>query len=119
MKKTLFVALCVVSVSVFAQKQITVLEDTFAMSKGTQTGFQVVVPQITLIEAEKQWLKYVATGTKVKATAVNGENIQPGAVNPNVSPKPFTIYSKLLETTEGVRITAWLTENDTIFFRNK
>ncbi len=118
MKKTLFVALCVVSVSVsvFAQKQITVLEDTFAMSKGTQTGFQVVVPQITLIEAEKQWLKYVATGTKVKATAVNGENIQPGAVNPNVSPKPFTIYSKLLETTEGVRITAWLTENDTIFF---
>ncbi len=115
MKKILFAALCVVTVSAFAQKPVTLSEDTFAMSKGTQTGFQVEIPQITMIEAEKQWLKYVSTGSKGKATVLNGENTQTGVVNPNVSPNPFIVYSKLLETTEGVRLTTWFTENDTVF----
>ena len=114
--KSIFVTLLsVLSLSAFAQKQIIVQEGTVAMSKGTQTSFQVIIPQTTFKDVEKDWQKYVSTGSKGKATAVNGENFQPAAVNANVSPAPFNVYSKLLETTEGVRLTVWLTENDTVF----
>jgi len=115
MKRTLLGFMLFVSVIATAQKPIVVTEDTFAMSKGVQPGFQVEIPQVTLIEVEKHWLKYVSNGSKGKSLNLNGENLQTGAVNANISAKPFNVYSKLLETIEAVRITAWFTENDTVF----
>ena len=115
MKNILFTTLCFISLSAFTQKQITLTEDTLPMSKGTQTAFIVEIPQATLIEVEKHWLKYVSNGSKGKATVVNGENLQPAAVNKNISPNPFNVYSKLLETTEAVKLTSWFTQNDTVF----
>lgn len=115
MKKIALSMLTLFSVTAIAQKEIKVQQDTVAMSKGTQPSFQVVIPEIKLTEVEKDWTKYTGSGSKGKATSVNGENVQPGAVNKNISPNPFNVYSKLLETTEGVKLTVWLTENDTIF----
>ncbi|MES2620571.1 MAG: hypothetical protein V4615_06955, partial [Bacteroidota bacterium] len=115
MKKIILVALSVLSLSAIAQKEIIVKKDTVAMSKGTQSSFQVVIPEIKLAEAEKDWMKYTISGSKEKVTSVNGENFKKGALNKNVSPNPFNVYSKLLETTEGVKLTVWLTENDTVF----
>ncbi len=115
MKSIFITLLSVLSLSMFAQKEITVQVETVTMSKGTQTSYQVTIPQNTFKDVEKDWQKYTGTGSKGKASAVKGENFQPAAVNANVSPAPFNVYSKLLETTEGVRLTVWLTENDTIF----
>lgn len=98
-----------------AQKPIIIDHAVRLMSKDTQPSYQFEIPQTTLKDVEKDWLKYLSTGSKGKATVVNGENLQPAAVNTNVSAKPFNVYSKVLETSEGIRITAWFTENDTVF----
>lgn len=108
-----FVCFCLFG---FAQKPIVIDHAVRLMSKDTQPSYQFEISQTTLKDVEKDWLKYLNTGSKGKASSVNGENLQPAAVNSNISTKPFNVYSKVLETSEGIRITAWFTENDTVFF---
>lgn len=107
--------LLIASSALFAQKPVTVEESSRTFSKGSATAYSATIPQSTLKDAEKDWMKYIASGSKLKTTLVNGEYILLGAVNKNVSPNPFNVYSKLLETTEGINLTVWLTENDTVF----
>ena len=111
MKKILFAAFTVASITVFAQQSITVTADA-STTKTAQQSFSVDIPQTSLKDVKNDWLKYVAVGNKGKATFVNGEYTQTGAVNKNISPNPFTINSKLIETTAGVRLTAWLAQNN-------
>lgn len=115
MHKVLLALFCFISVSALAQKTIFIDEAIRPMSKDSQSSFMVEIPQAKLAETQKDWLKYISTGSKGKATVVNGENLQPAAVVKNISANPVNIYSKLLETTDGVRLTAWFTENDTVF----
>lgn len=116
MKKLFFLGWTAVSFTAFAQVPITVAESTQLMSKDTQPAFMVTIPQTTRKEIEKDWLKYVGIGIKGKTTVTNGENIQMGAVYKNISPSPYTVYSKVVETVDGVHLTAWFTENDKVFF---
>ena len=114
MKRILFAVLSVFTFSVFAQKQITV--DLAPQTRGKKDlAFVVEIPQAALKNVESDWLKYVGYGSKGKATEVDGEHLQKGAVNKNISSKPFNIYSKLLETTEGVRLMVWLDKRNTAF----
>lgn len=115
MHKVLFALFLFTSFFVNAQKEIFIDEAIRPMSKDSQPSFLVEIPQAKLEETQKDWLKYISAGSKGKATVVNGENLQPAAVVKNISPNPINIYSKLLETTEGVRLTAWFTENDSVF----
>lgn len=111
----LICTLLIASSALFAQKPLIVEESARTFSKGSLTAYSATIPQTTLKDAEKDWMKYMATGSKSKTALVNGEYVLLGAVNKNVSPNPFNVYSKLLETTEGVNLTVWLTENDTVF----
>lgn len=115
MKNLIFTACCLWMLPAAAQNTITIVEDTFAMSKGVQTGFKVEIPKAKLADVEQHWLKYISKGSKGKATLTAGEHFQPAAINKNISPFPFNIYSNFLATTEAVRLTAWFTENDTVF----
>lgn len=103
------------SFSVFAQTDLAVTETQRPNSKGTFNSFQVIIPQTKLKDVERDWQKYLRDGSKGKPESVNGEIIMRGAVSKNVSPNPFTVYSKLLETTGGVVLTAWITEDDSVF----
>ncbi len=115
LKSIFFASFFILSFGAFAQKQITVTETPRANSKDTmQLSFAVLIPQTTLKQTENSWLKYVATGSKGKAVVVNGDNLQTAVMNKNISPNPFDIYSKLLETTEGVRVTLWFPENNAV-----
>ncbi|MFM2307092.1 MAG: hypothetical protein RLZZ367_1761 [Bacteroidota bacterium] len=116
MKNIMLAALSALSVSVFAQTNITITEAPAPMSKGTQPSFYVEIPGATSKQVEKSWTSYAGKGSKGKSSNTNGEYLQTGAVNANVSPKPFNVYVKLLETTGNVRLTVWLTPNDTLFF---
>lgn len=115
MQKTILFLFSFLCFTASAQKQITIEEAVKPMSKDSQPAFVVVIPQIKLADVEKDWLKYISTGSKGKASVVNGENRQPLVLVKNISPKPLSIYSKLLETSEGVKLTVWFTENDTLF----
>jgi len=115
MKNMLFTLLCVISLPAFAQKLITVVAVPQPMSKDTQVFFSVEIPQVTLIDVEKDWLKYTGSGSKGKVAVVNGEYLQPDAINKNISAQPFNVHSKLMERFEGVRLTSWFTQNNAAF----
>lgn len=98
------------------QTILPVEESARPMSKGTYAAFTVEIPQTTLKQAIKDWDKYLRNGSKEKAYDGGGEHVQPGVVNKNVAPDPFKVYSTMLETTDGVRLSAWFSlGNDSVF----
>ena len=116
MKAKLILLLFLASASsVFAQKKIEIEESPKLMSKGTYPSFAAEIPQAKLKDVDKAWRKYIATGTKGKIVEAGDEINLAGAVNKNISATTFNIYSKLLETTEGVRVTAWLNYGDSVY----
>ena len=109
--------MAIAPIAVFAQANIAVEESDRLFSKGTQPSFLVEIPENKLKDVERDWMKYLNTNSAkgFKPETVNGEIIMRGAQNKNVSPAPFVVYSKLLETAMGVRLTAWISENDSVF----
>ncbi len=109
------VCLLVTTLSVFCQTQV-LIQDTFRpMSKGLFNAFTTLVPKAALADIEKDWTKYLSENNKAKPLAVNGEINIVGVSLKNISPKPINIYSKLRETMEGVKLSVWFTENDSVF----
>lgn len=96
-------------------QSIIITETPASFSKGTHISYQTDILQATLKGLEKDWTKYISTGSKSKVVIANGEYAITGAINKNISPASFNIYSKLLETTTGVKLTAWFTENDSTY----
>jgi predicted nucleic acid-binding Zn-ribbon protein len=109
--------MAIAPIAVFAQVNIAVEESDRLFSKGTQPSFLVEIPENKLKDVERDWMKYLNTNSAkgFKPETVNGEIIMRGAQNKNVSPAPFVVYSKLLETATGVRLTAWMSDNDSVF----
>jgi len=98
------------SFSLTAQNPIVVNVSPAPVSMDTQHSFVVIIPQTELKEVKKEWLQYLSKGSKGSASETNGENLQTGVVNGNVSAAPFNVFSRLIETNEGVRLNAWLDE---------
>ena len=79
----------------------------------TQPGpLSVMIPQVTLKGVQKDWQHYAGMGSKGKATITNGQYTQYAAVNKNISADPFNITAGILATTEGVRVSVWLSDNN-------
>ena len=119
MKIIYFSSLALLPLLSFAQQTITVTEQEQSMSKGMQTSYYVEIPQTHLKEVEKDWLKYGAEKSKGKTISANGENLQNEAVNQNISAKPFSLYSKLMETTDHVQVSIWVSEDNVTFISNR
>jgi len=100
---------------VYAQKEITVTSVKKKMSRGEQTGFQVSIPEGKLKDITSAYKKQLETNTKVDVKENGGELVTTGAVNKNFSDKPFTVYSKFLETPEGVDMTVFVSEDNENF----
>jgi hypothetical protein len=118
LKNTFFYCCVSLSFNTFGQKEIVVDEAPRAMSRDTQFSYLVDIPQATLKTTEKNWLSYLSDGSKGTATFVNGEHLQTEVNNKNISFQPVNIYSKLIETNEGVRLTVWITEKNFSFIAN-
>jgi hypothetical protein len=98
-----------------AQQQILIVQSIQPCSKGEQPSYQLLVPQAKLKTVETAWKQYLKNKSKGKPEEQNGEWIIYGAVNKNVAPEGFNVFSKLLETTEGVILTAWFMRSDSSF----
>ena len=109
-----FLLLFISSVAL-AQKEIVVTPINKKMSRGEQPGFQVTIPGGKLKDITSAYKKQLEQNTKVDAKDIAGELVSYGVINKNFSPKPFTVFSKFLETPEGVDMTVFVTEDSVNF----
>lgn len=115
MKQILFSTLLLFSTSVFGQ-DIVVKNIPGSMSQNNQRTFQVDIPNSVLNSVKKNWLKYLQKDSEGKASVVDGNYLQEGVVNTSISPNPFSVYSKLQQTSDYTRLTVWFMDNEMIFF---
>lgn len=87
---------------------------SLTMRMDSQGFVSVTIPQTEQRQVQKDWVEYAGRGSKGKASVINGDNVQYAAVNKNISPSQFDISCRLLGTNDGVRVTVWLTENNTL-----
>jgi len=93
--------------------EVPVNQPAASVTMDIQQGQMVVlIPQARLKDVQKDWAKYVGYGSKGKAASADGQYSQYGAVNKNISPDPFNITAKFLSTSDGVRVTVWLSDNN-------
>lgn len=112
-KQMLVWVIIILPTILLAQTEVNIAEGIRPFTLGEKNSYQLDIARAKLKGVEKDWMSYLKTGAKGKAQSLNGEVIMLGAVNTNISLYPLNVYSKLLETTEGVRLTAWLALNDT------
>ncbi len=105
----------VIQISAYAQKEINVKPVTKKMSRGEQPGFYVMIPEGKLKEVKSAYKKQLQLNTKAGAKEIEGEIINYGVVNKNFSVKPFIVYSKFLETNEGIDMTVFVSEDSLTF----
>ena len=113
-KLTLAFLFCAWSVTTNAQ-QLLVAQAVQVCSKGEQTAFQVLIPEAKLKNVETGWKKKLKTKSKAKVEEIGGEYIIYGAIDENIASGGFNVFSKLLETTEGVVLTVWFMRSDSVF----
>lgn len=99
----------------FSQQQITVSVVRESMSKGTQPGFSVLIPESDLEQVKKDWIKTLQSDTKSKVLEVQHELQIIGANAPQISPRPINIYSILINRDSSVNLIAFY-EVDSVFF---
>lgn len=119
MKKLFILQLCFLLLNpVFGQKDmhVAVKEVIEAMSKGTHTGFEMMIPEQTFKSIKSDLGKYLRKGSKSKTEEANGELFIRGAVVKNITHLPLNIYVKNREVTDGVVLTAWFTADDETFY---
>src|SRR5215207_9776326 len=104
------IAMLVISAA-FAQKEISVAAVNKKMSRGEQPGFQTTIPEGKLKDITSAYKKQLEENNKIDAREIAGELVTYGAVNKNFSNNPFTVFSKFLETPEGVDMTVFVTED--------
>lgn len=89
------------------------------MSRGEQPGFQVTIPQAKQKDVVSAYDKVLEQNTKSVAREISGELVSYGVVNKNLSDKPFIVYAKFLEITEGVVMTVFVSEDSLNFISDK
>lgn len=112
MKKILSLFFCLPFL-LHAQVNLTVEEKEQGMSRGTQPSFVIDIPQVDLKTATKDFSKYIKKGSKGKVEEIGGEIVLIGAANSEVSPLPFNIYARFVQSPKGVQLSAWMSEGET------
>lgn len=119
MKNCIMFLIVIAPVFLSAQFNVNIDESAKTFSKGSNPAYEFELTGSHLEKAQKDWMSYQSKGAKGKTAVINGEVVTLSAVNANISATPFNIYSRLLETTTGVKITAWVTiNNDSVYMSN-
>jgi hypothetical protein len=106
------------AITCVAQVSIEVKEVSANMSKGVNKGFETEIPGTSIRDVERDWKRRLTVGSKAKLSEANGEITVHGIDNKDIAAKPFNVFGILIATNEGVKLTAWFTYNDTVFFTN-
>ena len=81
--------------AVLAQDKLEVSETQKSMSKGTQPGFTVKIPNGKLKVVTADWKKYLRQDNKTKINETDGEYALIRTTVPTISPDTINIYSLL------------------------
>lgn len=96
----------------FAQKDITVTESDKEMSLGTKNAYVMLIPEAKAPDINGDWQKLLKKDAKGKIED-NKVEVKTSLITiKNVSQVPLTIYSRTVETKEGVQVSAWFVEGD-------
>ena len=102
--------------SVTAQDTLHVTEAPMLMSKGTQNGYTVIIPQARAKDIISTWKKYIKQGeSKTSTEESDGEYLSRGTTLVNISPQPMNVYVQIKDMEKSVRLTAYFTEDDSNF----
>jgi hypothetical protein len=112
MKKILLFVFCVPFL-INAQVSLSIEEKEQGMSKGTQPSFVIDIPKVDLKTVTKDFSKYIKKGSKGKVEEKGGEVVLIGAANSEVSPLPFNIFARFVQSPKGVQLSAWISEGET------
>lgn len=96
----------------FAQQDITVKEMPKDFSAGSQNAYVLTIPEATTKDVNSDWQKWVKKDAKGKIEDNKGEVKSSLVTITNISSVPLTIYSRSLESKEGVQLSVWLMEGD-------
>jgi hypothetical protein len=99
-----------------AQQKIVVEEVVKEMSKGTNNGYEFMIPEAMISDIKNDFRNNMRKDSKSKVQEANGEFFIIGAVNKSISPGPFNIYARLKDAGDGVLIDAFFTPDDSLFF---
>ena len=109
-KMILMIAAIAIPSLLFAQKDILTSEVDKEMSQGVKNSYVTLIPQAKGKDVTSDWKKYIKKDSKGKVDENNGEIFIIGGTIKNVSNQPLNIYARVLETTEGVQLTVWISE---------
>jgi len=119
MKQLLHLLLPVFLFSFFlvkAQDSLHVTEAPMLMSKGTNNGYTVIIPQARAKDIISTWKKYIKQGeSKSSMEDLDGEYLAKGTTLVNISPQPMNVYVQIKDMEKSVRLTAYFTEDDSNF----
>ena len=114
--KVILILFCLIANIVVAQDTLYVTQGESLMSLGQYNGYSIEIPQAKVKDVAGSWKKYIKRGeTKTSMENTDGEYRIRGTVLSNISLLPMNVYAQIKETEKGVRITAFFTEDDSIF----
>ncbi len=104
-----------------AQDTLHVSQEDKLMSKGTHTAFVVDIPQARVKDVVSAWKKYIKRGETKSSVESNDDNEFQiiGTQIVNISPQPMNVYALIKEAEKAVRLTAFFTEDDSVFVSSK
>jgi len=112
LRKIIGIAAIALPSILFAQKDITVTESPKEMSLGTQNAYVLTIPEAKAKDINDDWQRQAKKDTKGKVEEIKGEVKTTLITVKNISQVPLTIYSRILETKEGIQLSAWFVEGD-------
>lgn len=118
MKIILLASLAVFSIPAFSQSiatdtvSVATCRTHIKVSTDAEGYISVEMPQVNMMDAQRDWLDYIGYGSRGMSVSLNGECLQAGVVNPDISPDPFNLSSRIVDRNQGVRLTVWFTQSD-------
>jgi len=99
--------------TIYAQDSLRVAQAEKQMSHGIHNGFSVDIPQARLKDVVNGWKKYIRRGETKASVENNDDEYQiTGTALTNISAQPMNVYAQIKEVEKAIRITAYLTEDD-------
>ncbi|HNS18697.1 MAG TPA: hypothetical protein PKH94_06170 [Bacteroidales bacterium] len=116
MKKTftLFVSLFLGLQLLHAQVTIEVSEEIKTISRGDQPAFVVDIPHGVYETIQKDWIKFLESGTKLKVEAISNELNIHGAIFKKITLDSVNVYSSVYNLDSSVRVISCF-ELDSVF----
>ena len=111
-KRLINTAILLAPTFLLAQQDITVSESPKDFSGGSKNAYVLTIPEAIAKDVNNDWQKWVKKDAKGKIEDNKTEVKSSLVTVQNVSAVPLTIYSRILESKEGVQLSVWLLEGD-------